>query len=141
MSNCLSQSFNNDCSWCEKKHQSMIKIGKHVTKHISFLVIQLKNLSHKYQSTTLMFKIFAWIYNNFNRYSNKWEGSYNIWYKSNKVLNLNTTKASFQSGNLVINTRRDIQINVGLLIKLDAAFVNFMCKYCQVALISKRVIV
>ena len=93
--NCLSQRFNNDCSWCEKKHQSMPKNGKGVSKHISFLVIKLKNLSHKYQSTTLILKIFAWIYNNFDRYSNKWEGSNNIWYKANKVLNSNTTKASF----------------------------------------------
>ena len=59
MNNCLSQSFNNDWSWCEKKHQSMLKNDKHVSKHISFLVIQLKNLSHEYQLTTSILKIFA----------------------------------------------------------------------------------
>ena len=48
-------------------------------------------------------------------------------------------KCSFQSGNLAINTWRDIQIDAKLLTKLDTAFVNFMDKSCQEDLLSKSV--
>ena len=37
---------------------------------------------------------------------------------------------SFHTGNLAINTWRDIQIDAKLLTKLDTAFVNFMDKSC-----------
>ena len=49
--------------------------------------------------------------------------------------------SSFQSGNLAINTWRDIQIDAKLLTKLDTAFVKFMDKSCQEDLLSKSVMV
>ena len=49
--------------------------------------------------------------------------------------------SSFQSGNLAINTWRDIQIDAKLLTKLDSVFVNFMDKSCQEDLLSKSVMV
>ena len=49
--------------------------------------------------------------------------------------------SSFQSGNLAINTWRDIQIDAKLLTKLDTVFVNFMDKSCQDDLLSKSVMV
>ena len=49
--------------------------------------------------------------------------------------------SSFQSGNLPINTWRDIQIDAKLLTKLDTVFVNFMDKSCQDDLLSKSVMV
>ena len=49
--------------------------------------------------------------------------------------------SSFQSGNLAINTWRDIQIDAKLLTKLDSVFVNFMDKSCQEDLLSKIVMV
>ena len=49
--------------------------------------------------------------------------------------------SSFQSGNLAINTWRDIQIDAKLLTKLDTVFVNFMDKSCQEDLLSKSVMV
>ena len=49
--------------------------------------------------------------------------------------------SSFQSGNLAINTWRDIQINAKLLTKLDTAFVKFMDKSYQGDLLSKSVMV
>ena len=49
--------------------------------------------------------------------------------------------SSFQSGNLTINTWRDIQIDAKLLTKLDTVFVTFMDKSCQEDLLSKSVMV
>ena len=43
----------------EKKHQLMLKNGKHVSKYIFALVVHLKKLSQKYQSTRIIFKILA----------------------------------------------------------------------------------
>ena len=47
MNNCLSQSFNNDWSWCEKKHHFILKNGKHLSNYIFVLVVILKKLSQK----------------------------------------------------------------------------------------------
>ena len=49
--------------------------------------------------------------------------------------------SSFQSGNLAINTWRDIQIDAKLLTKLDTAFIKFMDKSCQDNLLAKSVMV
>ena len=43
----------------EKKHQLMLKIGKHVSLYIFVLVVHLKKLSQKHQSTHILFKILA----------------------------------------------------------------------------------
>ena len=43
----------------EKKHQLMLKISKHVSKYIFVLVVHLKKLSQKHQSTQIFFKILA----------------------------------------------------------------------------------
>ena len=43
----------------EKKHQLMLKNGKHLSTNIVVLVVHLEKLSQKYQSTRIIFKILA----------------------------------------------------------------------------------
>ena len=43
----------------KKKHQLMLKNGKHVSKYMFALVISLKKLSQKHQLTRIIFKILA----------------------------------------------------------------------------------
>ena len=43
----------------KKKHQLMLKNGKHVSKYMFVLVMFLKKLSQKHQLTRIIFKILA----------------------------------------------------------------------------------
>ena len=67
----------------EKKHQLILKNGKHMSK---YMVVNLKKLSQKHQSTQIIFKMLAFPTKYYPRNFKKWEGNNKIWQKETNLL-------------------------------------------------------